>query len=802
MSKRQLIFSFSDALHLPSMVLGGKGKGLSTLVELGLPVPPGFIISTSVSRSFEQHKIFSKRLVPQIFREMSKLEKLTNKTFGVNLFVSVRSGSPVSMPGMMNTKLDVGRERDPYLQLIEQISFIVNSWNLPRAKEYRRINKIPDWLNTAVIVQSMVYGNKSKKSGTGVIFSKDTNTGEDKITGEFLLNSTGEDLVSGKRTPLPILQLKDFNEELYNELKNYCSILENYYNDVIEIEFTFEDSKLYLLQVRIAKCSNLANIKIGVHNVWNKKISKRELCLKGYKPIWNLSKLGNIEKKYEIASGLTASGQGALVGYIVKIADIKEIEKWKKDGSRIIILRDFTTPEDLPLILVADGVVTKEGGMSSHAAIICRELNKPAIVGVGQKFFVDNWYRTILDLDNGKIYSGYGCANIEEIPFPKEVSLYNRWINRARNIKFGRTPPNRPLLATDTAKLFYLLEISSRKTNLVKNEFEDLKDRIIGIFTLYLFVTVVGESRHYSLYCNDSDLLDLFQDLKKTLSIDTERETTHISAQIWVYDKPINKIIDILKKIEMLFNAPKWSKSYGGKKWADICRILILYLEGQITDLIFIDQVFDLEHNCGCVFNKNKSYIDQYNNIKDFLNYKKCFKGELIDFLNSYKLGGYEFIKNNIKDPKIVEYFNDILDKHNNIVINKKKLTNIEEKNKFQSILEFKDNLIIPHNPVIPPEYKSFVKNNMVSLNTGKIGCTVSKEQYFELMKKNSTLSDMKTNFMADMKGMTPSLSDIEKDNIETLWYTKKFPIKEFNYYSSTNNKMPYPNPKKLEGGE
>lgn len=451
------IYFFEEGNKEMKNLLGNKGAQLAEMSSIGIPVPYGFIISTKACIDYFKSKNIEK-LFDEVKEAMKKLEEKTGKKFGDKknpLLVSVRSGAPVSMPGMMDTILNLGltdeivermasinewfafdtyrrfiqmfgeivagieskkferiieeekkkegvkmdqelsvnaikkivekfkeivKVPEPEEQLYMAIKAVFNSWNNERAINYRKINNLPDDLGTAVIIQTMVFGNLGNDSGTGIIFTRNPANGEDKIYGEFLLNAQGEDIVSGKRTPMSIDKLKEIMPEIYEKLKEFAKKLERHYRDMQDIEFTIEKKKLYILQTRTGKRTARAAIKIAVDMVKEGIISKEEAILR-----INANSLHQVlhkqidenAKKKIIAKGLPAS-PGAAIGKICFSPDEAEKRGERED---IILVRVETSPDDIHGIVKSKGVVTIKGGMTSHAAVVSRGLGIPCIVG-------------------------------------------------------------------------------------------------------------------------------------------------------------------------------------------------------------------------------------------------------------------------------------------------------------------------------------------------------------------------------------------------------------------------------------
>jgi len=449
-------------------LLGGKGAGLAEMTNAGIPVPPGFTITTEVCRYFYSHNHqLPPELKSQYEEAISRLEKVTGKTFGDPqnpLLVSVRSGAKFSMPGMMDTVLNLGLNdkvveglakitqnprfaydayrrfiqmfgdvvlgieksefekiitakkeqlgkkqdteltaedwqeviaeykklvkektgkdfpQDPRVQLDMARDAVFKSWNNPRAITYRKLNKIPDDLGTAVNIQAMVFGNLGEDSATGVGFTRNPATGEKVFYGEYLTNAQGEDVVAGIRTPKPISELEKDMPQVYQQLKEITSRLEKHYRDVQDFEFTIERGKLYMLQTRTGKRTAFAAVKIAVDMVKEGLISKEEALLRVEPEALNqlLHPIFDPKAKYEVlAKGLPAS-PGAAVG---KVVFSSEDAVTQGDQEKVILVRLETTPDDIAGMNMAQGVLTARGGMTSHAAVVARGMGKCAVVG-------------------------------------------------------------------------------------------------------------------------------------------------------------------------------------------------------------------------------------------------------------------------------------------------------------------------------------------------------------------------------------------------------------------------------------
>jgi pyruvate,orthophosphate dikinase len=455
-------------------LLGGKGSGLAEMTNAGLPVPPGFTISTDVCTIYyqEQQKIPA-AIDREIDEQVKRLEKAAGATLGSTenpLLVSVRSGAKFSMPGMMDTILNLGLNddaveglkrrtsngrfafdsyrrfiqmfgnvvleipkdafehefesvkkatgskldtdldeaalrdvvarykvlvqkksgkafpQDPRAQLTMSRDAVFRSWMNARAIEYRRIYDIPDHIGTAVNVQMMVFGNTGDRSATGVGFTRSPATGAKEFYGEFLINAQGEDVVSGVRTPQPIRELGDVLPKAYKQLRDITTRLEKHYKDVQDFEFTIQDERLFMLQTRSGKRTGYAAVVIATDLVAEKLLTPKEAILlvdpealnqllaPGFDP--------NEWKKLPTATtGLPAS-PGAASGQVVFSAD--HAVEWVNQGKQVILVRRETVPDDIHGMFVAQGILTATGGMTSHAAVVGRQMGKPSIVGAGE----------------------------------------------------------------------------------------------------------------------------------------------------------------------------------------------------------------------------------------------------------------------------------------------------------------------------------------------------------------------------------------------------------------------------------
>jgi pyruvate,orthophosphate dikinase len=469
LSSEKYVYTFGEGDTTMKSLLGGKGANLNEMTNIGLPVPPGFTISTEVCRKFYEEGEYPRGLKSEIREHLKRLEDTTGKQFGDPknpLLVSVRSGAPISMPGMMDTVLNLGLndvtirgliqltqnerfaydcyrrfmqmfgnvvlgikherfeeklsdvkkwhnieldtelnvtalkeiieeykqlyqnetgepfQQDPFKQLDMSIDAVFQSWNNRRAITYRKLNSIPDSLGTAVNVQIMIFGNRGPNSGTGVAFTRNPATGEKELYGEYLLNAQGEDVVAGIRTPKHVSLLRQEMSEIYSELAQTCTILEQHYRDVQDLEFTIEDGKFYILQTRTGKRTIQAAVKIAVDLANEGLITQNEALLRVTPSELTKFLHPTIDPKAEvevIATGIAAS-PGAASGKVVFDAD--DAEEWGNKGEKVILVRPETTPEDIHGLAAAQGVITSTGGMTCHAAIVARAMGKPCVAGV------------------------------------------------------------------------------------------------------------------------------------------------------------------------------------------------------------------------------------------------------------------------------------------------------------------------------------------------------------------------------------------------------------------------------------
>ncbi|MEN8133219.1 MAG: pyruvate, phosphate dikinase [Pseudomonadota bacterium] len=515
-------------------LLGGKGANLAELTSIGLQVPPGFTITTTTCAEYnESNKQLPKTLMDEVRKNMRLLEAETGKQFGSEsnpLLVSVRSGAALSMPGMMDTILNLGlndnavhglstvsanrrfaldayrrlinmfaevvmgvshtlfedafdrikskhgvtqdadlsvegleeliaayqkiyREhsgqdfpQDPYQQLEQAIEAVFKSWNIPRAVRYRQINEITGLRGTAVNVQTMVFGNMGEDSGTGVAFTRDPATGDNRFFGEFLINAQGEDVVAGIRTPQPVQEVLNWREDIYHQLLELKRILENHYLEMQDIEFTIERGTLYLLQTRTGKRTGQAAVKIAVDMVSEGHITETQALLRVPANDLNQLLLPTFDPQAErdvLTKGLPAS-PGATSGRLAFSAD--EAVDRAHNGESVLLVRKETSPDDVGGMHAAVGILTSTGGMTSHAAVVARGWGKCCVVGATE-IEIDVSSRTVkvngrvfdaqdtlsLDGGTGEVMSGEVATH--EPQLTEEFGTLMGWADRHRKLK-------------------------------------------------------------------------------------------------------------------------------------------------------------------------------------------------------------------------------------------------------------------------------------------------------------------------------------------------------------------------------
>lgn len=427
-------------------LLGGKAYSVNKMRALGLPVPPAFALTTPLCAQYHDNGgALPDDVWSEVLEHLARLEHETGRKFGVGpfpLLVSVRSGAAQSMPGMMDTVLNLGLTEplrdgladatgdtewarntwtrfcesytsivgpvpdDPYRQLRNAIGAVFDSWNNERVAAYRARHGLGTGTGTAVTVQAMVFGNRDERSGTGVLFSRNPSTGENAIFGEWLSRAQGEDVVSGERTPTPVGHLKQSLPHHYAELEKIAEVLEQDHRDLVDIEFTIESDTLYVLQCRKGKRSAAAAVQVAVDLAHSGTISHSEAVERV-----SAEHIRSLEQTDEVGAGapVVAQGNGAGPGAAagVAVTDTDEAQRLAADGTAVVLVRPSTAPDDVPAMFESVAVVTEVGGSTSHAALVCREIGLPCVVGCGPGTVDALLGRTItVDGASGKIYEG------------------------------------------------------------------------------------------------------------------------------------------------------------------------------------------------------------------------------------------------------------------------------------------------------------------------------------------------------------------------------------------------------------
>ncbi len=547
---KKYVYLFKEADGKNKALFGGKGANLAEMTKIGLPVPQGFTITTEAcTKYYEDGRMINDGIEAQIYAKLAQIEKVTGKQFGNlenPLLVSVRSGARVSMPGMMDTILNLGlndqvveglarltnNERfaydsyrrfiqmfsdvvmqqdkskyerildqikekkkvqfdkdltaedlkeivklfkklykegqkedfpqDPKVQLIEAVKAVFRSWDNERANVYRRMHDIPYNWGTAVNVQSMVFGNMGDDSGTGVAFTRNPATGENKLYGEYLMNAQGEDVVAGIRTPQPIAQLEKQNPEVYAQFVSIAKKLENHYKDMQDMEFTIERGKLYMLQTRNGKRTAKAALKIAVDLVAEGMINEKSALLmidpKQLDALLHPTFDDKALKKATVIGEALPASPGAASGKICFTAE-KAKEQGKK--AKVVLVRLETSPEDIEGMAASQGILTARGGMTSHAAVVARGMGTCCVAGCSAIKFADDGKSFTLggkkykegdvisfDGSTGKIYDGE--VQTVEAKISGEFATIMEWADKYRDLQI-RTNADNP---RDTAVAF------------------------------------------------------------------------------------------------------------------------------------------------------------------------------------------------------------------------------------------------------------------------------------------------------------------------------------------------------------
>jgi len=611
MAEKKYVYAFEEGNKDMKYVLGGKGANLAEMSTLGIPVPPGFTITTEVCDIYyKNNQKYPKEVLKQIDEKLAQLEKKLGKKLGDPkdpLLLSVRSGAAASMPGMMDTilnlgmnddvakalikktknerfvydsyrrfiqmfgdvvlevkhkhfeeqiqtmkeekdvkldteltaddlkelvkrykavvKKDYGKEfpSDPREQLQLAIDAVFSSWNNQRAIVYRQLNDIKGLIGTAVNVQSMVFGNMGDTSGTGVFFTRNPSTGENKLYGEYLMNAQGEDVVAGIRTPSPITTLEKTNKKVFDQLVAIYKKCEKHYKDMQDMEFTIEEGKLYILQTRNGKRTAHAALRVAVELEKEGLIDKKTAVLRVdpnqldqilHKQLDPVAK----KKATVIAKGLPAS-PGAAVGQIVFTAE--RAEHWFDDGKDVVLVRQETSPEDIKGMNVSKGILTARGGMTSHAAVVARGMGKCCVAGCAD-IIVDEEKKLLkvkgltlkegdwitLDGSTGEVIQGK--VHVIDPEMSGDFKILMDWADKFRklNVRTNADTPNDAKVARN---------FGAEGIGLCRTEhmfFEG--DRIKAVREMILADDVAGRKKALAklLPMQRSDFLGIFKEMK------------------------------------------------------------------------------------------------------------------------------------------------------------------------------------------------------------------------------------------------------------------------------------------------
>ena len=642
------IYFFDEADGRNKMLLGGKGAGLAQMTRLGLPVPPGFIITTEICEKFyEAGRRMPDGLMDEVRKSIMRLQSMTGKNFGDcenPLLVSVRSGAPVSMPGMMDTILNLGlndetveglskqsseprfawdayrrfiqmfgkivigvNDRkfegilagkdlsdtkvlktivllfkslceetgkkfplDPYKQLELAIDAVFKSWMGKRAIEYRRqYNITPDMASgTAVTIVAMVFGNMGSDSCTGVVFTRDPETGEKRLYGDYLVNAQGEDVVSGKATPNHIDSLVSEMPDVYSQLHEVSEKLENHFKEPQDVEFTVEKGRLYILQTRAAKMNAVAAVKTSV-DLYREGLISKTAALERIDPealeqiLYR--RIDSHGKQKPIATGVGAS-PGAASG--IAVFDITSAETLGKKGEKVILVREDTKPDDVPAFFQSVGILTSRGGKTSHAAVVARGMGKPCVVGCsqiqidtdeksfsvnGKNVLVKEGQKITIDGSTGRVY-------VDEVPtiepeISSEFKELLQWSSEMKGIKIRANADT--VESAALARKYGAEGIGLCRTERMFNQ----HDRIVQ------FVNMIMAE-------NESERRQALAELEPLQSSDFKailREMKGLPVTIRLLDPPLHEFLpkeeDLMQKIFEL------KYSGGGGKASEISRL-------------------------------------------------------------------------------------------------------------------------------------------------------------------------------------------------------------------------------------
>lgn len=712
---QSVAFLFDDSESRVS-VLGNKGAGLVELVSLGMRVPYGFTISTALAQSFARLGRVPKLLDRPLRRKIAALEAASGKRFGVPcedgtaLMVSVRSTAEVSMPGMMDTVLNVGMNWEivealacsnggeesavfayssylrfirmfgevvlgvakeqfemppsevdcgdsstlsadqlkarchrfrqicqvhsgaafpdaPWTQLTMAVEAVLRSWNNPRAVEYRRSKQIADDLGTAVTVQTMVFGNRDQRSCSGVAFSRDVVRGHRGVWGEYTMGAQGEDQVAGKVTPSWLPDMEEWNEALCKELCSVVDVLERKRNRPVEVEFTVESGVLYILQVRNAVLTPLAAVQIAADFYVEGRLTKAEaLARVTPQEIAAVRRQGfdAVELELAMADRLLYLGvpaaPGAVTGTVV--FDSAMAVQAAKSGQSVVLVRQDTSPDDLPGMIAAKAIVTMTGGATCHAAVVARELHKPAVVGCGASLIaVKEGDIVSVDGATGAVLSGE--IQLAAATLTKEVEVFCRWRTaaeadkwRAPRLVFAHCAEQKN--AEEMIADFYLSDAmaTAAQGTALEEQAKDLRllvhmevaERIV----VYLVLAIGGEMRHMSdsnWQCPDA-VAELLGTYKVTRNHSKQyRSLAQAVTNVQLRSMDLAGQIRFLELCATVFRQGCWANGFGGVRWVNIAEAAYNFMTGSLGHSLFADHAFDLHHNTGRVFGKNKMIV-------------------------------------------------------------------------------------------------------------------------------------------------------------------------------------------------
>lgn len=726
----------SDAASLRHEI-GGKGASLYEMYHtLKLPVPLSFTVLVSVFQHYarwRETQPFSNDFRADLFMAVLDLQSATGTLFGSPtdpLIVSVRSGAVRSMPGMMETILNLGLNdavaeglattygerfafesyssllraygttvlhvdadlfmqarstllmsrgeaegtalsgptlralcnvylqvmeqngtpfpQTPQLQLIGAIEAVFQSWYSERAVAYRASHGIPENLGTAVTVQAMVYGNLNSKSGTGVVHSCNPNTGDKGIFGDWKVQAQGSQIVDGVERTAPIANMRVWNQQLYKQLLNSVAAIEKHCGKPVEVEFTVEDGILYFLQWRPAQLSVQAVVTYAVSQVARGVISKQQAVAM----VPDVSSLvtRTFKQQQLMKTPAILAGTPAVHGAAVGRAAFSEAaaQEYIKRNEPFVLVRSGTSTYDLPLMLKAAAIVTASGGESSHAAVVARDLNIPAVVGcehlvvepdhaIAGKIQIKEGDYISVDGTTGNVF--LGSLTLVERALTDHEKLFLRW--RARFALKEAAPRLRTELAAtekvdvnEALNRFYLLQLMLHRSKSDARFYEEISEErkathqyLADVFLCYLVVAVAGELRHAipgNVTLNAAQQAALSK-LQKTYGLKMQ-PAERIDAQQSVL-KRLSKQrhaqqAEFLGLAGQVFDG-KWQTLMGGPKWANIARTGISYMTGNIGQMAFIDLVFDLQHNMGVFFDKSAMVVCVAHTLRHQLDVKR-----------------------------------------------------------------------------------------------------------------------------------------------------------------------------------